>query len=71
MIRFVTRGGLSKTHVRPSLSLSLPQACGSDVSSQLLLRRHACLPPVLSPTLLVMDSSTETVSKPQVKGFLL
>ena len=34
---------VSKAHTRPSLVLSLPPTCGSDVSSQLLLQCHACL----------------------------
>lgn len=40
-------------------SLCLSHACGSDVTSQLLLQYHAYLPAVILPTVMVMDSPSE------------
>ena len=51
----------SQPHAIPSF-LSLPQACGSDVRSQLLLYGHACL-----FAMMIIDELSETVSKPPSK----
>lgn len=37
--------GSEASNQRPSLAFSLLSACGSDVSAQLLLQHHACVPP--------------------------
>jgi hypothetical protein len=42
-----------------------------DVSSQLLLQPHACLPAAVLPSMMAMGSASETVSKPPIKCFLL
>lgn len=55
---------VSKAHTRPSLVLSLPPTCGSDVGSQLLLQCHARLLNALLPNMMVTDSLSETVSNP-------
>lgn len=47
---------VSKAYSRPSVPHFLPAACGSDVSSQLLLQGHACLPTVILPTMVLPDS---------------
>ena len=52
-------------------SLSLPPSCRSDVSAQLLLQCHVCLPATILSDMVTMDYPFETVSKPPVKCFLL
>lgn len=55
-----------------SLSPSLLLSCGFDVSSQLHCQHHAGQPACHhAPTMIVMDSPSETVSEPPVKCFLL
>lgn len=61
---------VSETHVVPSeLSLLVDQ----NISSQLQLRCHSCLPAVLLPAMTVTDSNThfETVIKSPIKSVLL
>lgn len=62
---------LGEGHSRPS-SLSLPPACGSEVSSQLLLQCLACcLPAIMHPTMMVMRSLSQTLSNSSIKCFLM
>lgn len=42
-----------------SLSVSVSLTCGSYVSSQQLLQRHAYLPAFMIPVMMVMDSASE------------
>jgi hypothetical protein len=37
---------------------------GSDISSQLLLPSHACLPAATLPAMMVKDSASATINKP-------
>ena len=48
-------GGFKHSHQFPASLLSV---CGSDVSSQLLLQQHTCLPATVLPTEMVIDSET-------------
>lgn len=48
--------GTSEVWLFPLLS-----TCGSDVSSQLLLPHHACLPAAMIPAMMAMDSHSETM----------
>lgn len=41
---------------------SLSLVCGSDVSSQMLIQSHTCLPDAGITTMMVMDSTSETVN---------
>lgn len=58
--------------VREAMSLKglptppLPHASGSDISSQLLLHCHACMPAAKIPSMMDIDYPFETVSKPPV-----
>ena len=46
------------------LSLTLPTICGSELRFQLRLPQLLCLSIVMLPAMMVMDLSSETVSKP-------
>jgi hypothetical protein len=46
------------------LSPSLPHACRSDVSFQLLLQGHACQSAVMLPAMMVIDSPPEISGNP-------
>lgn len=45
-------------------ALTLPCACGSNGSSQVLLQDHARLPAAILPAILVMDSNTQEQRDP-------
>lgn len=68
---------VSNTHAKTtvsvclSLPISWPTACGSDVSSQLLLQHHAYLSVAMLPAKKVTDASSGTVKKPPMNCFLL
>lgn len=46
------------------ISLSVPPVCGSDISSQLLFYHYACLPAAMFPSLMVIYTALEMISKP-------
>lgn len=51
------------------INLSLPRASGSDTSSQ-LLEHHVFMLTAMIPSMMNMDSLSDTLSKPSTKGFL-
>lgn len=51
------------------ISLSLPRACGSDASSQLLFKHHVFLPTAMISSMMNVGSLSDTLSKPSTKGF--
>lgn len=51
-------------HSYLSIYLFFPIVKRSDVSCELLLHHYACLPTVMLPIMMVMNSISETLSKP-------
>lgn len=60
---------VSKCQASPSGSLSLPAACGLDVELSDTFPEPVCIHGTMLPTLMKTESTSESVSKPQLNVF--